>query len=160
MGQFDSSTGTQIQEVRWGDSANVALEIPAASTAVAATPFIQLADIRVPHAAVWCAQIALEWLNFGDGIVPEQLMLDSFLRVGVGSVEWATFRQVTVFAGGFLPIEDTIISNIPATRMSLSGRVRVQLPVSAPARTYQVRFLLMAAPYGWLRGVDDRPPED
>ncbi len=160
MAQFNTENGAQLSEIRWGDSKQLQLNIPALSTSVAATPFIQLADIRVPHAAAWTVLIGIEWLNFSLGIAPEILMLDSFLRVGVGSTEWATSRGVGVAAGGFLPIADLIVPEIPSTRMNLSGRIRVQLPVSAGARTYEARIVLLAAPYGRLRGVDYEDPAE
>ena len=154
MAQYNTDNGAQLSEIRWGDSKQLDLAIPALSTAQAVTPFFQLADVRVPHAAAGTVLVGLEWLNFAAGIVPEVLMRDSFVRVGVGSTEWATSRGVGVPAGGFLPIADLIIPEIPSTRMSLSGRLRVQLPVSGAARTYTARIVLLAAPYGRLRGVD------
>ena len=138
-------------EVRWGDSRNQALQIPAASIVPVTARLVQLVDVRGHTARVWGVQFAIEWVNPADGLPPsapagpDTLEADFILQTGVGSAKISTFRSLSIAANNPIPVMDLIIAAVPAATLVVEARLTCT-PSLGLARQYRGRVLAMVSP--------------
>lgn len=131
--------------IRWGDSRQQDIIIPAASILPVLDNFVQVVDIRESsRPRTWCLSLALTWLNPGAGTAPEQLGATFIIEFGVGSAKQTMFQNLLVNTA--LTTTNVIVPALPADSIVIAVQTGIPLPVAGAARTYLALASAMVAP--------------